>query len=87
MLTLMTEEHLNIRSDVINIGAMNCYDNSYLDNCNDALIDNNMSTTKGIIEDAMNELGDQEDMDDFFASGVHVASEVGIDAKHLSKVW
>ena len=33
----------------------------------------------------MKELGDEEDMDDFFASGVHGGSEVGIDAKHLSK--
>ena len=35
----------------------------------------------------MKELGNEEDMDDFFASGVHGGSEVGIDAKHLSKVW
>ena len=83
----MIEERLNLGSDAINIGAMNCYDNSYLDNCDDALIDNNASTTKDIIEDAMNKLGDEEDMDDFFASGVHGGSEVGIDAKHLSKVW
>ena len=66
---------------------MNCYDDSYLDNCGDALIDNDASTTKDIIDDAMNKLGDEEDMDDFFASSVHGGSEVGIDAKHLSKVW
>ena len=35
----------------------------------------------------MKELGDEEDMDDFFVSSVHGSSEVGIDAKHLSKVW
>ena len=29
----------------------------------------------------MNELGDEEDMDAFFASGVHGGSEVGINAK------
>ena len=73
--------------DAINIGAMNCYDGSYLDKYDDALIDNDASTTKDTIEDAMNELGNEEDMDGFFASGVHGGSEVGIDAKHLSKVW
>ena len=87
LLTLMIEEWLNLGSNAINIGAMNCYDESYLDNCDDALIDDNASTTKDIIEDAVNELGDEEDMDDFFASGVHGGSEVGIDVKHLSKVW
>ena len=74
LLTLMIEEQLNLRSDVINIGAMDCYDDSYLDNCDNALIDNNASATKDIIEDAMNELGNEEDMDDFFASGVHGGS-------------
>ena len=54
----MIEEWLNLGSNVINIGAMNCYDDSYLDNCDNALIDNNASATKDIIEDAMNELGD-----------------------------
>ena len=87
MLTLMIEEWLNLGSDAINIGAMDCYDDSYLDNCDDALIDNDVSTTKDIIEDAMNELGDEEDMDDFFASSVHGGFEVGIDAKHLLKEW
>ena len=42
---------------------------------------------KDIIEDAVNEFGDEAAMDDFFASGVHGGSEVGIDVKHLSKVW
>ena len=50
----MIEEWLNLRSDAINIGAMNCYDGSYLDNCDDALINNDALTTKDIIEDAMN---------------------------------
>ena len=87
MLTSMIEEWLNLGSDAINIGAMNCYDDSYLDNCDNVLTDNDASTTKDIIEDAMNKLGNEEDMDDFFASGVHGGSKVGIDAKHLSKVW
>ena len=41
----------------------------------------------GTIEDAMNELSNEEDMGAFFASSVHGGSEVGIDSKHLSKVW
>ena len=87
LLTSMIEERLNLGSDAINIGAMNCYDDSYLDDCDNAIVDDDASTTKGLIEDALNELGDEEDMDAFFASGVHGGSEVGIDAKHLSKVW
>ena len=87
LLTLMIEEWLNLGSNAINIGAMNCYDSSYLDKYEDALIDNDALTTKDTIEDAMKELGNEEDMNDFFASGVHGGSEVGIDAKHLSKVW
>ena len=66
---------------------MNCYDESSLDNCDDDIVDDDASTTKGIIEDAINELCNEEDMDAFFASGVHGGSKVGIDAKHLSKVW
>ena len=87
LLTSMIEEWLNLGSDAINIGAMNCYDESYLDNCDNALIDDNASTMKDIIEDSVNEFGDEEDMDAFFASGVHGGSKVGIDVKHLSKVW
>ena len=71
LLTSMIEEWLNLRSDAINIGTMNCYDSSYLDKYDDAPIDNDASTTKDTIEDAMNELCDEEDMDDFLASGVH----------------
>ena len=87
LLTLMIEERLNLGSDAINIGAMNCYEESYLDKGDDAIVDDEAPTTMGMIKDAMNELGDEEDMDAFFASGVHGGSEVGIDAKYLSKVW
>ena len=83
----MIEEWLDLRSDVVNIGAMNGYDGNYLDKHDDSLIDDNAPTTKDTIEDAVKELGDEEDMDDFFASSVHGGSEDGIDAKHLSKVW
>ena len=51
LLTSMIEKQLNLRFDAINIGAMNCYDVSYLDNCNDALIENDASTTNDIVED------------------------------------
>ena len=74
-------------SDAINIGAMNCYEESYLDNGDDAIVDDEAPTTMDMIKDAMNELGDEEDMDAFFASGVHGGSEVGINAKHLSNIW
>ena len=87
LLTSMIEEWLNLGLDAVNIGAMNGYDGNYLDKYDDALIDDNAPTTKDIIEDAVKELGNEEDMDDFFVSGVHGGSEVGIDAKHLSKVW
>ena len=83
----MIEERLNLGSNAINIGAMNCYEESYLDNGDDAIVDDEAPTTMGMIKDAMNELGNEEDMDAFFASGVHGGSKVGIDAKHLSKVW
>ena len=87
LLTSMIEERHNLRSDVVNIRAMNGYDGNYLDKYDDALIDDDTPTTKDTIEDAVKELGDEEDMDDFFVSGVHGGSKVGIDAKHLSKVW
>ena len=83
----MIEEWINLGSDVINIGAMNCYEESYLDNGDDAMVDDEAPTMMGMIKDAMNELGDEEDMNAFSVSGVHGGSEVGIDAKHLSKVW
>ena len=87
LLTSMIEERLNLGSDAVNIGAMNGYDGDYLDKYDDALIDDDAPTTKDTIKDAVEELGDEEDMDDFFASSVHGGSKVGIDAKHLSKVW
>ena len=83
----MIEVWLNLGSDAINIGAMNCYEESYLDNGDDAIVEDKTPTTMDMIQDAMNELGSEEDMDAFFAPGVHGGSEVGIDAKHLSKVW
>ena len=64
---------------------MNWCEESYLDD--DAIVEDETPTTTDKIKDIMNELGSEEDMDAFFASGVHGGSEVGIDAKHLSKVW
>ena len=87
LLTSMIKARTNLGSDVINIGAMNCYDGNYLDNGDDAIMEDGTPTTMDMIQDAMNELGSEEDMDTFFASGVHGGPEVGIDARHLSKVW
>ena len=87
LLTSMIEARLNLGSDAINIGTMNCYEENYLDNSDDVIVEDETPTTMDMIQDVMNELGSEEDMDAFFASGVHGGSEVGIHAKHLSKVW
>ena len=83
----MIEARTNLGSDAINIGAMNCYDGNYLDNGDDANMVDKIPTMMDMIQDAMNGLGSEEDMDAFFASSVHGGHEVGIDARHLSKVW
>ena len=87
LLTSMIEAQTNLGSDVINIGAMNCYDGNYLDNGDDAIKEDEIPKMMDMIQDAMNGLGSEEDMDAFFASSVHGGPEVGIDARHLSKVW
>ena len=87
LLTSMIEARTNLGSDAINIGAMNCYDGNYLDNGDNAIKEDEIPMTMDMIQDAMNGLESEEDMDAFFASGVHGGSEVGIDARHLSKVW
>ena len=84
LLTSMIEAWINLGSNAINIGAMNCYDYNYLDNDEE---EDETPTTMDIIQDAMNPLRNEEDMDAFFASSVHGGPEVSIDAKHLSKVW
>ena len=81
----MIEARVNLGSDVINIGPMNWYEESYLDD--NAIVEDETPTMMDMIQDVMNELESEEDMDAFFAPGVHGGSEVGIDAKHLSKVW
>ena len=40
-----------------------------------------------MVQDAMDGLGNEDDMNAFFSSGVHGGPEVGVDARHLSKVW
>ena len=86
-LTSMIEARINLGSDAINIGAMNYYEENYLDNGDDAIVEDDTPTTMDMTQDAMNALRSEEDMDAFFAFGVHGGPEVGIDAKHLSKVW
>ena len=87
LLTSMIEARANLGSNAINIGAMNCYDGNYLDNGDDAIKENEFPMTMDMFQDAMDGLNSEEDMDAFFASGVHGGPEVGIDARHLSKVW
>ena len=87
LLTSMTEAQTNLGSDAINIGATNCYNGDYLGNGDDAVEEDEIPMTMGMFQDAMNGLGSEEDMDAFFASSIHGGPEVGIDARHLSKVW
>ena len=70
---------LNFGSDAINIGAMNWYEESYLDD--DAIVEDETPTMMDMIKDVLNQLGSEEYTDAFFASDVHGGSEVGIDAK------
>ena len=87
LLTSMIEARANLGSDAINIGAMNCYGGNYLDNGDDAIKENEFPMTMDMFQAAMDGLNSEEDMDAFFVSGVHGGPEVGIDARHLSKVW
>ena len=82
LFTSMVEARSNLGSDAINIGATNCYNGDYLDNDNDEI-----PMTCDMVQDAMGGLGSEDDMDAFFSSSVHGGPEVGVDARHLSKVW
>ena len=81
-LTSMVEARTNLRSDAINIGATNCYNEDYLDNNDDEL-----PITSDMVQDAMDGLGNEDDMNAFFSSGVHGGPEVNVDSRHLLKVW
>ena len=87
LLTLIIEARINLGSNVINIGAKNCYEENYLDNGDNAIVEDETPTMMDMIQDAMNAHGSEEDMDAFFASSVHGGPEDSIDAKRLSKVW
>ena len=80
--TSMVEERTNLGSNAINIGATNCYDKDYLENDDDEI-----PITSDMVQDAMDGLGNEDDMDAFFSSSVHGGPEVRVDARHLSKVW
>ena len=80
--TSMVEARTNLGSDAINIGATNCYNEDYLDNNDDEL-----PMTSDMVQNTIDRLGNEEDMNAFFSSGVHGGPEVGVDARHLSKVW
>ena len=81
-LTSMVEAQTNLGSDAINMGDTNCYNEDYLDNNDDEL-----PITSDVVQDAIDGLGNEDDMNAFFSSGVHGGPEVGVDARHLSKVW
>ena len=80
-LTSMVEARTNLGTDAINIGATNCYNGDYLDNDHDKL-----PITSDMVHDTIDGLGNEDDMHGFFSSGVHGGMEVGVDARHLSKV-
>ena len=40
-----------------------------------------------MVQDTIGGLGSEDDMDAFFSSIVHGCHEVGVDARHLLKVW
>ena len=82
LLSSMIEARTDLGSDAINIGATNCYNGDYLDNGDDEI-----PMTIDMFQDVMNGLGIEEDMDAFFVSSVHSGPEVGVDARHLLKVW
>ena len=82
LLTLMVKAQTNLGSDAINIGATNCYNGDYLNND-----DNEIPMTIDMFQDAINALGSEDEMDAFFVSSVHGGPEVGVYARHLSKVW
>ena len=84
--TSMVEAQTNLGSDTINIAVTNCYNGDYLDNYLDN-DDDEIPMTCDMVQDAMSGLGSEDDMDAFFSSSVHGDPEVGVDARHLSKVW
>ena len=80
--SMMVEARTSLGSDAINIGATNCYNEDYLDNDDDEI-----PITSNMVQDTIDGLGNEDDMDAFFSSGVHSGPEVGVDARYLSKVW
>ena len=87
LLTSMIEAWTNLGSDAINISATKCYNGDYLDDGDDAVEEDEILMTIDTFQDAMSGLESEEDMDAFFASSVHGSPEVGVDARHLLKVW
>ena len=88
--TSMVEARTNLGADAINIGATNCYDGNYLEHNDDELLGSNdgeLPITSDTVQTTIDGLGNEDDMNAFFSSGVHGGPEVGVDARHLSKVW
>ena len=65
LLTSMLEARTNLRSDEVNIGAMNCCDGNYLDNGDDTTMENEIPMMMGMIQEAMNELQSEEELEAF----------------------
>ena len=79
--TSMVEAWTNLGADAINIGATNCYNGDYLEN--NELLENNdgeLLITSDMVQDTIDRLGNEDDMNAFFSSGVHGGPEVGVDA-------
>ena len=81
-LTSMIEARTNLEINAINIGATNYNNGDYLDN--DGV---EVPIISDMIQDAMDNLSNDDEMDAFFSSSIHGGPEVGVDARHLAKVW
>ena len=79
--TSMIEARINLGSDVIKIGAMNCYEENYLDNDDDAIVEDETPTMMDMIQDAMNALEVRKTWMPSLRLVSMGGPEVGIDAK------
>ena len=74
--TSMVEARTNLGADAINIGATNCYDGNYLEYNDDELLESSngeLPITSDTVQATIDGLGNEDDMNAFFSSGVHRA--------------
>ena len=76
----MVEAWTNLGADAINIGATNCYDGDYLEHNDDESNDGELPITSDTVQATINGLGNEDDMNAFFSSGLHGGPEVGVNA-------